>query len=388
LTNRQTVSLVECEDYESDAVRKAVARAFNLIGGVSAVVSPGESVFVKVNAVTASSPDTARVTHPQVARAVVEQLLEVTDGVTIGDSPGGPFNHALLKRVYEKTGIADVARETGARLAMDTGVTEVSFPDGKAIKRVSLCSSIVQADRLVSVSKFKTHRYMNITGPVKNLYGTVPGTMKFVYHSRFEDEREFADLIVDVHLAAKPTFHVVDAIEAIDGDGSRNGDIKKMRAIGASSNAFALESLMMKLVGFDPSESKVLNAAILRGVCPAGTDWFDILGDDPGTFDSADFRLPSASVFSERIPARLTGRLNRLVSVAPRPLAGKCTRCGTCAKVCPREAITIGEAVAEVDLKRCIRCFCCDELCEYDAIGLRKPFLVRVREWSDRHENL
>ncbi|HEY5530519.1 MAG TPA: 4Fe-4S binding protein, partial [Candidatus Anoxymicrobiaceae bacterium] len=153
-------------------------------------------------------------------------------------------------------------------------------------------------------------------------------------------------------------------------------------------NAFALESLMMKLVGVDPSESKVLNAAILRGVCPAGTDWFGILGDDPGAFDSADFRLPSANVFSERMPARLTGRLNRFVSVAPRPMAGKCTRCGTCAKVCPRGAITIGEAAAEVDLKRCIRCFCCDELCEYDAIGLKKPLLVRVREWSDRRENL
>jgi uncharacterized protein (DUF362 family)/Pyruvate/2-oxoacid:ferredoxin oxidoreductase delta subunit len=376
--DRERVALVRCDDYRREGVREGVARAFDLLGGASVLAKPGESVFIKVNAVMAAGPETAKVTNPEVVRAVAEQFLRITDRVSIGDSPGGPFNPTLLKRVYEKTGLAAVTRETGAELAMDTRTVEVPFPEGRALKRLTLCRSMVEADRLVSVSKFKSHRYMNVTGPIKNLYGAVPGMNKFVYHSRFDDGRRFADLIIDVHLAARPAFHVVDSVEAIDGDGSRRGSIKKLGAIAAGRNAFALESLMMELAGLDAAASLPLAAAIERGACLEGAGWFTVLGDSLEGLKVDDFRLPSANLFSERVPALVTERFSRLVSVTPRPLPGKCTLCGTCAKVCPRGAITLDDRVARVDLKRCIRCFCCDELCEHEAIAMRQPLLARV----------
>jgi ferredoxin len=236
---------------------------------------------------------------------------------------------------------------------------------------------MVEADRLISLSKFKTSRYMNISGPIKNMYGAVPGTTKFVYHSRFDDDRAFADLIVDVHLASSPAFHLVDAIEAIDDDGSRHGEIKRIGAVAAGRSAFALESLMIEVVGFEIEDSRVLAAAARRGLCPSGR-WFTILGDDVERLKFSDFSLPSTNIFSLRVPARAAEKLARFLTVSPRPLPMRCTRCGTCVEICPRQAITMGEKAAEVDLKRCIRCFCCDELCEHDAIGLRKPLLMRL----------
>ena len=375
--DQESVSLVACDGYGRESVAESVGRALELIGGARSIATPGQSVFLKVNAVSASEPQTAKVTHPEVVRAVAEQFLKVTDRVTIGDSPGGPFNQTLLKRVYEKTGLAAVARETGADLAFDTRTTEVSFPEGKSVKRLTLCSSMVEADRLVSLSKFKTSRYMNISGPIKNLYGTVPGTTKFIYHSRFADDRAFADLVIDVHLASSPAFHLVDAIEAIDDDGSRHGEIKRIGAIAAGRSAFALESLMIEVAGLEIEDSRVLAAAARRGLCPSGR-WFTVLGDDVERLKVSDFHLPSANIFSLRVPALAAERFARFQTVTPRPLPGKCTRCGMCAEICPRQAIKMGEKAAEVDLKRCIRCFCCDELCEHDAIGLRKPLLMRL----------
>lgn len=374
----EKVSLVACGSYGRESVDTAVAEALALLGGVERIARPGRPVFIKSNAVFAAAPDSGIVTNPEVVRAVIGEFRKVTDDVTIGDSPGGPFNQPLLKRVYEKTGLADAARETGAKLCFDTRAVDISFPQGKVIKRLSLCRSMVEAECLVSVSKFKSHRFMNVTGPIKNLYGAVPGTTKLAYHSRFDGELGFADLVVDVHLAAAADFHLLDAIDVIDGDGSRKGTLRKMGVVAAGENAFALESLILEVAGLEPTDSKPLHAAIQRGVCPPGSGWYEVLGDGIEQCYGGDFRLPSENLFSERTLALLSGRLSRLFAVTPRPLPGACTLCGKCAEVCPRGAITMGRRAAEVDLRRCIRCFCCDELCEFKAIGMRRPLLGRL----------
>ncbi len=375
---RPQVSLAGCRDYSRDSVREAVGRALELLGGAGSIAAPGESVFLKANNVIAAVPDTAVVTHPEVMRALVKEFQQVTDRVTVGDSPGGPFNRAMLRRVFGKTGLAGVAEETGAELAMDTGVAEVFFPDGKMMKRFTLCRSMMEADHLVSVSKFKTHRYMNVTGPVKNLFGTVPGMTKFSYHSRFEDEKEFADLVVDIHLACRPAFHIVDAVEVMQGEGARSGSRRKLGFVAAGRNAFALETLVLELAGLKLEDSRPLKAAVDRGVCPGEPGWFDVLGDDRLKLSIDDFQLPSRNFFSERIPARLTGRLSRHFSARPDPQPDVCTGCGRCADFCPRGAITMKKGFARVDLKSCIRCFCCEELCENGAVRIKTPFFVRA----------
>ena len=348
-----------------------------LLGGAGSIVAPGESVFLKANNVIAAAPDTAVVTHPEVMRALVKEFQRITDRVIVGDCPGGPFTRAMLKRVYGRTGLAGVAEETGAELAMDTGVAEVSLPDGKMMKRFTLCKSMMEADHLVSVSKFKTHRYMNVTGPVKNLFGTVPGTTKFSFHSRFEDERDFADLIVDIHLASRPAFHIVDAVEVMQGEGARSGSKRKLGFIAAGRNAFALETLVLELAGLKLEDSRPMKAAIDRGVCPGERGWFDVLGDDRQKLSIDDFQLPSRNFFSERTLAILTERLSRHFTARPRPLPDVCTGCGRCAEICPRKAITVKNGLARVDLKSCIRCFCCEELCEYGAVRIKTPFFAR-----------
>jgi uncharacterized protein (DUF362 family)/Pyruvate/2-oxoacid:ferredoxin oxidoreductase delta subunit len=375
---KERVSLVACGSYERERVQEAVARALSLLGGAESIVEPGKSLFIKSNVVYAAAPDSGIVTNPEVVRAVVREFKKVTRDITIGDSPGGPFSATMLKRIYEKTGLADVARDTGTELGFDTRVSEVSFPQGGVIKRLSLCRAMVEADFLVSVAKFKSHRFMNVTGPIKNLYGAVPGTTKLAYHSRFQGEREFADVVVDIHLAAAADFHVLDAIDVIDGDGSRKGSIRNMGMLVAGRNAFALESLTLELAGLEPSDSKPLEAAIRRGVCQGGMEWFEVLGDDVEALRSCGFRLPSENLFSEHSLAVISGRLSRVYAATPRPVPGACTRCGKCAEICPRGAISMGRKVAEVNLRKCIRCFCCDELCEFRAIGIRRPLLGRI----------
>lgn len=372
------VSLTRCPSYDRAMVEEKVEEALSLIGGAGSIISPGETVFIKVNNVIAAEPESGIVTHPEVARAVALEFKRAGGRVTIGDSPGGPFTPGMLKRVYQKTGIADAAAQAGVELGLETDTLDVAFTDGRSLKRISMCRSMAEADCLVSVSKFKTHRYLNVTGPIKNLYGVVPGTTKFVYHSRFPDEREFADLIVDVHLAAKPAVHVLDAVDVTEGEGSRHGTCRRMGCIAASRDAFALESLISFLAGLRVEQNKVLAAAVSRGICSGDIGSIDVIGDFHPDMRLSDFVLPGRNFFSERVPARIAGRMSRLLAATPRPVKGECTLCGKCVEFCPRGAMTLGSEVARVASRKCIRCFCCDELCEQQAIEVHRPLPARV----------
>lgn len=378
---KRDVALVGCRGYERGEVADSVARVFELLGGPGAACGKGRSVFVKVNGLIAAPPEEGVTTHPEVVRAVVEELKKVTDRITIGDSPGGPYNQSMLRRVYRASGYDRVAEETGAALNFDTGVKRVAVGGGRAVKSVTLCSAMAEADRIVSISKMKTHMFMNITCAIKNMFGAVPGMNKVSYHSSFSRENDFADLIVDVLLASGASFHVVDAVQGMDGDGPRKGDIKMFNLLAAGADAFAVDAAMMRVIGIEPRFNKPLAAAIERGLF-AETD-LRLLGDPLESLAVEGFRLPLKKDMAARIPSSVMDRFGNLLAVRPRPTES-CTACRKCVDVCPAKAITIEGKVARVDLDRCIRCYCCHELCEHDAIELVRPLLLRAVTMLDR----
>ena len=48
----------------------------------------------------------------------------------------------------------------------------------------------------------------------------------------------------------------------------------------------------------------------------------------------------------------------------------KCTGCGSCAEVCPTEAITIENDKAKVDENECVDCGTCIEECQAEALSM------------------
>lgn len=54
-----------------------------------------------------------------------------------------------------------------------------------------------------------------------------------------------------------------------------------------------------------------------------------------------------------------------------RPTVGDaCTRCGTCASLCPEATITVGDTMAEVDYRYCKGCGVCANVCPVKAIEM------------------
>lgn len=375
---QRDVALIGCKSYDRELVEYGVERALDLLGGPGELVGKGSTVFLKVNALRPSTPEKAITTHPEVVRALVRQLQAVAGDIIIGDSPGGPFRRTLLKRTYQENGFTGVAEETGASLGLDTSVEQVTVPGARRLKSIAICRAMLEADHLISVSKFKTHMLVNITGAIKNLFGAVPGMTKFTYHSRFSAEEEFSDLLVDVLLASGSDFHLVDAVVGMDGNGPSRGDIKEMGIIAAGRDAPAVDAVLMDLVGLEPGVNRALGAAMTRGLFPESDSGVNVLGDDPGSLKVEGFRLPDKKDVTTHIPKFLQERFGYMLSLRPRPVPGRCTGCGKCAEICPVSAITVTDRLARVDAKRCITCYCCHELCEEDAIDLERPLLMRL----------
>ena len=191
------VSVVSCETYEKNTVRTALKEAVDAVGGLD-FVKEGMTVVLKANLVSFATPDKAVTTHPEILTALTEMLRTRGARVIIGDSPGGLYTAAFVNRIYRAAGLSECV-EAGAELNDNFSVGEADFPEGKEARHFTYTSYLDAADVIIDVCKLKTHGMMGYSGAAKNMFGTVPGTVKPEYHFRFPSYPQFADMIVDLN---------------------------------------------------------------------------------------------------------------------------------------------------------------------------------------------
>jgi len=107
------VALVRCADYDLARVEAAVRRSLDLLGGMGALVRPGQRVLLKPNLLSAASPETAVTTHPAIVASVARLVCQAGGRPIITDSPGGPSSAALLRLIYRRTGMVWAAEAGG-----------------------------------------------------------------------------------------------------------------------------------------------------------------------------------------------------------------------------------------------------------------------------------
>lgn len=372
------VSIVKCERYSE--VYDAVEKAVGLIGGFEKFIKQGDRVVIKPNLVSKKKPEEAVTTNPELLNAVIRLAEKAGGKVTIAESPGGMYNTAALKGVYNVCGVDEAIKGTNAELNFDTSFTEVSFPEGKTIKNIPIIDPILNADVIISLPKLKTHAMTSYTGAVKNLFGTIPGTYKAELHFRIDDRKAFCSMLVDLHECVKPTLSIMDGVWGMEGNGPTAGQNRHIGIVMASENAHAMDLAACHLIDYKPHEVDTVREAIERGLTVESADKLEILGEALEPLVIKDFVKPESHFDLLKLvslPASINAWLVNALASKPKMKYDECIKCGECARCCPPKAIDMSKGKPVIDEKKCIKCFCCQELCPKKAVKIERPLLNR-----------
>lgn len=331
-----------------------------------------QSVLIKPNLLSPRTPEHAITTHPEIVRQVVHLLKDFGNKIYIADSPAGGSNKDI-PRLWERTGMAQVARETGAELI---NINARGLVEKKGLQRNFFFTDLLnEVEYLVNLPKLKTHGLTLLTGAIKNVFGLIPGIQKGVYHLQFPKPEQFAENLVDIFAAIRPHFHIMDGIQILEGNGpSSGGKIRYAGFLLAGKDAVAVDSVAARSLGIDPRQVDTIRFASQKKLGEADPEKIRIVGDE---FRQISIEIPAPQVFS-RLPDFTYAMLRRFIWTRPRANPERCSGCGLCINNCPVQAMSPNEnGIPEIDYQSCINCFCCAEVCPEDAIYQESSRLVR-----------
>ena len=370
------VAVVRCKTYDVEAVKPALEEALNAVNGLDFVM-PGMKIIIKPNLVSFKKPDAAATTHPALLEALVEMLLSRGADVTIGDSPGGPHSLPLLNRVYAATGM-DRVEKLGAKLNRNMNEKTIDFPEGKVLKNFTYTEYLDEADAIIDFCKLKSHGMLGMSAAVKNLFGTIPGLKKPEVHYKFQNDAEFADMLVDLNEYFKPRLAICDAVVGMEGNGPTAGTPRQIGAIIASKSTYYADVVGAELIGMNIDGLPTLQAAYERGFAPSSSKNLRVYGDIRAlTVD--DFKAPPVRGLSFMRKGNVLHFISK-AALEHKPTLKKrlCVGCGECARMCPAKAIEMKNKKPHINREKCIRCFCCQEFCPRAAMVAHRPLAAKA----------
>ena len=366
-----TVSIVRCETYHEEEVLRGLRRSIDLLGGIETFVKRGDRVLLKPNLLYGKAPEKAVTTHPSVVRGMIKIVREAGGVPLIGDSPG----MESLGRAAEKAGIKRVADETGCPLVEFDRPIVPSERRGRRFKQLEVDRSVLEADVIINLPKWKTHGQVLLTLGVKNLFGCIPGPRKALWHLKAgQDQKLFARMLIDVYLIVRPALTVLDGIVGMDGNGPGSGRPFPLGLLLGARDPLHLDQIVCDLLGIRRELLPTNRVAFESGI---GINEIEVVGENVEEVKIAGFQLPPLSDLGWSLPGFLKRALKKALTGRPVIDEEVCKICGRCEEICPPKALTQKGHLA-LDEHKCIRCFCCQEICPEGAISIKPGWAQRI----------
>jgi ferredoxin len=187
----------------------------------------------------------------------------------------------------------------------------------------------------------------------------------------------FSRMLLEIYLLRKPDLNIVDAVDAMEGNGPGNGDPRHMGLLLGGVNPVAVDVIAAECAGIPKKLLHIERMAEKLLLDGADRAKIRTVGIPPEEARVTGFRLPHISDVQFGLPAFLKNRLRHYLTSRPCAIPEKCRQCGICVDACPPKAIAINDGGLIFDYHKCIRCFCCRELCPDGALDVREGAILR-----------
>jgi len=369
---KSRVSIVRSQNYDEDNVFRALREAIGFLGGVEKFVRRDHRVLLKPNLLYGKTPEKAVTTHPSIVKGMITIVREAGGIPFIGDSPsvGG------LLRTAEKAGIKRVADEMNCPLVEFDRPVLSTKGGGTLFRKLEIDRAVFEADVMINLPKWKTHGQMFLTLGVKNLFGCVPGPRKALWHLRAGDNhRLFAQVLVDLYQALKPSLTVLDGIVGMEGNGPNSGRPIPLGLILASDDALSMDQVVCDLLGISRKALPTNRVALEQGIA---NKEIELLGERVQDVRIPHYQFPPLSGVDWNLPGFIRRALKNALSTRPVAAEEKCVLCDRCLEICPSKALERTEFGLRFDYGKCIRCFCCQEVCAEGAIQIKPGWAMKL----------
>jgi len=290
-----TVTLTRCADYSESNIAEAIARQFEVLGGVENFLRSGDTVLLKPNLIAPRRRRFATQTDPAVIVETARLLKDFGARPFVGDSPAWGTVFGCVKALK----LEEPLRK------LSVPIKQLGNPRwcrvGKSNTKVGISSVALDADVIINLPKFKTHQQMVATFAVKNMFGCVAGKRKALWHFRKgKREREFCEFLIDIFEYLKPVVTIIDGVVAMDGAGPISGRARTLGWIIGGTEPMSMETICCKLVNIKTENLPIIKTARHMGLTFPDEDSIEILGDDFPESICMDFELP------ELVPLRFS----------------------------------------------------------------------------------
>ena len=372
------VAAAACPSYRDtvklrNALEKVIAPQLEKYGSLT-----GKKLLLKPNLLAWRRPEDPACVHPTMLLECTKIFLDAGARVSILENPAVQTAPAVIRAM----GLDKPLARLGVQVRSFAEFAPVQNRPEMRFRHLELAREYLDFDAVADLAKAKTHGMMTLTLCVKNLFGLVKGSERMAWHLNVgRDFGCFADMLLDIYLAVRPQFNVVDAITCMEGNGPGSGTPAERGWIFGGTDALALDAFLAPLLTGRGTDLLLLSRARERGLLPE----YEVIGETPAI---EPLRLPPPPgllcEWGVLLPPGLKKLLRKWLLARPVLQSGKCVGCGLCARMCPPQTLKIANGKALFDYRTCIRCFCCQEHCPQGAIRIRRGALMGIMEAMER----
>lgn len=254
----------------------AVAKAFDLIGGIKKFINPNDMVLIKPNVSFPNPKNWGSTTNPAVVKAVAQLVIEAgASRVIVADNT---MRDGMI--CFERTGLIDELKALEQvkviPLQQESHFINVEVPNGQTLKSVKIAKLIQRCNVLINLPCAKSHAATDVSFGLKNLMGLIWD------REYFHQGTDLHTAIAELATVIRPQLTILDATRAlVTGGPTGPGKIQELNTIIASTDPLAVDAYAASLVNWnnrstDAHSIKHLSHAAKLGVGDIDLDKINI----------------------------------------------------------------------------------------------------------------